>query len=375
SGPALKLLRERGVGVVLVGMGTIDAMEPKGQLHLGMKEKLLHTKDPRYSPAWIWGMSQMRGLTAATAEPAFFQPDKVVSTGGSKRGIATAAAGIHDNRFTGIVPVVAPPLGNPGTPAAIIGTEPSWINGVDAAFLNSVDPGVRKSLEDRRDRREDTRLTLSEVNQQRWKPAEVKELSQILWNASRITAYLDEVNRRGLEYFYCVGTNDSVTPALLQLGRKYPDFPVYIVPGGQHGGPRDAGFTRHVTDEPGVVQNFESFCLHHFFGLRGLPDTPQISAEMKDGYLVVRTLYEGSSPLKENLLSWSYDRHAPYCLPFEYDKWESTEMQAEDHNTYSARIPLPAKVLSIQFLSTHVDWENGIPFFVSSPLSERKVFP
>ncbi|MCB1092313.1 MAG: hypothetical protein KDL87_12330, partial [Verrucomicrobiae bacterium] len=74
GGAMLKLLNERGVGVVLIGMGTIDAMEPVGKLHLGMREQLLKTKDARYTPAWIWGMSDMRALTAAMAEPAVFQP-------------------------------------------------------------------------------------------------------------------------------------------------------------------------------------------------------------------------------------------------------------------------------------------------------------
>jgi hypothetical protein len=95
SGAMLRLLKEQGVGVVLVGMGTIDAMKPVGQLHLGMKAQLLRTKDARFTPAWIWGLSDMRGLTAAIAEKDAFQPSKVLATGGSKRGIGAAAAGIH----------------------------------------------------------------------------------------------------------------------------------------------------------------------------------------------------------------------------------------------------------------------------------------
>src|SRR3954453_13370270 len=64
TGATLRLLKEHGVGVVLVGMGTIDAMQPAGTLHLGMQEHLLQTKDARFTPAWIWGLSDMRGLTA-----------------------------------------------------------------------------------------------------------------------------------------------------------------------------------------------------------------------------------------------------------------------------------------------------------------------
>ncbi|MCG8600054.1 MAG: PhoPQ-activated pathogenicity-related family protein [Verrucomicrobiales bacterium] len=108
-----RLLKEDSVGIVLIGMGTIDAMEPKGTLHNGMREHLLKTKNPRYTPAWIWGMSQMRALTSALTEPEYFQPQKVLTTGGSKRGVAAAVAGIHDERFSAILPVVAPPMETP----------------------------------------------------------------------------------------------------------------------------------------------------------------------------------------------------------------------------------------------------------------------
>jgi len=64
----------------------------------------------------------MRGLTTAMAESDYFRPEKVLATGGSKRGIGSAIAGIHDDRFTAFLPVVAPPFGNPGD-VFIQGTE------------------------------------------------------------------------------------------------------------------------------------------------------------------------------------------------------------------------------------------------------------
>ena len=116
AGAMLRLIKENGVGVALIGMTTVDAMEPVGKLDVGMKEHFLKTKDARYTPAWIWGMSDMRALTAAAAEKEVFQPVKVLATGASKRGVATAAAGIGDDRFTAILPVAAPILDSPGGP-------------------------------------------------------------------------------------------------------------------------------------------------------------------------------------------------------------------------------------------------------------------
>ena len=108
SGAKLRLLKEQGVGLVFIGMVPIDAMEPVGKLHLMMEDHFIRTKDTRYTPAWIWGISDMRALTTAMAEKEVFQPKKVLATGGSKRGVATAAAGIADDRITAIMPVVAP---------------------------------------------------------------------------------------------------------------------------------------------------------------------------------------------------------------------------------------------------------------------------
>jgi hypothetical protein len=370
SGPELKLLQEKGVGVVLVGMSTIETMLPVGQLHLGMKEQLLKTKDVRFSTAWIWGMSQMRGLTAAEAEPKYFQPRKVIATGGSKRGIATAVAGIHDDRFTGIMPVVAPPLGNPGTPTGVLGTEPEWIAGKDRRFLETVDAGIRRSLLERDERREATRLTLAEVTAEGWTEKEISDLSDRLWDASRITNHLAALKKRGLAFFYNVGTNDSVAPNLLGLGQEFPDFPIYIVPGGQHGGPADAGFTRRVTLQPEVVQNFDTFCRAHFFGERAMPHSPEMKSVKKGDRILVTVSLPKGAKIEESKLSWSFNRHDPYCLPFEYDRWETIELQPSGKNNWSAEIPLPADVRSIQFLSTHVDRENGLPFAISSPLKE-----
>ena len=85
----------RSVGFVLVGIGPIEAMAPAEELNDEMNRRFLASKgDARYSPAWIWGMSYMRALTAALTEQAAFQPERVGVSGGSKRGVASAACGI-----------------------------------------------------------------------------------------------------------------------------------------------------------------------------------------------------------------------------------------------------------------------------------------
>ena len=74
SGAKLRLLKEHGVGLVFIGCVPIDTMEPVGKLHTMMEERFIQTKDTRYTPAWIWGISDMRALTTAMAEKDVFQP-------------------------------------------------------------------------------------------------------------------------------------------------------------------------------------------------------------------------------------------------------------------------------------------------------------
>jgi hypothetical protein len=322
SGSALRLANEKGVGVVLVVMGDIDAMVPAGMLRTGMKTHLLETRSPRYSSAWIWGMRQMRGLTAAVVEKERFMPAKVVSSGCSKRGIASAVA------------------------------------------------GIRKSLELRFARRESTRLTLEQVAVKRWTASDIETLSDRLCDASRITAYLSSIKHRGLDNFYNVGTNDSVMPALLELGERYPHFPIYIVPGGQHGGPADAGFSRRVTIQPEVVHNLEAFCRYHFFGEGRIPQSPKISSKREGSFLVVTVRLPENIATTDNQLSWSFDRHQPYTLAFEYDEWESRPLESAGKGLFQARIAIPESVESIQYVSTLKQPGGSRPFAFSSPLRE-----
>lgn len=79
TGAKLRLVKEHGVGLVFIGMVPITDMEPVGQLHKMMEDHFLKTKDTRYTPAWIWGISDMRALTAAVAEKDVFQPQKVLT--------------------------------------------------------------------------------------------------------------------------------------------------------------------------------------------------------------------------------------------------------------------------------------------------------
>lgn len=375
NGVARTLLKEHGVGVVLVGMGTIETMKPSGQLHLGMRQQLLDTKDVRYSAGWIWGMSQMRGLTAAIAESAYFQPEKVLATGGSKRGIGSAIAGIHDDRFTAILPVVAPPLGNPGG-VFVQGTEPESLKAADQRFYNDLDagkrgldPSIKTVLLDRAKRWANTRITLEQARKAGWSETDIAEIENRVRDFSHIVNYLPEVAQRRLEFFYNVGTNDSVTPGLLELGTRVPRFPLYIVPGGQHGGPSTAGFTRRVTIQPEVTQNLMSFARFHFFRERSFIQAPTVETHWNESnqVLIVTAEFKSKVQPQKNNLWWCVDKSEPYTLASQYDTWESVPLRSLGGGKYAGRIEFAAKPQRLDVVTVHTQVENELPLTISSP--------
>ncbi len=378
----LKLIQDDGVGVVLIGMGTIDAMQPKGELHHAMRQKLLETKDVRYTPVWIWGASQMRALTAAMTEPKFFQPEKVLATGGSKRGVASAVAGIVDDRFTAIVPIVAPMLGNPGSATFVNGNEPRELVEIDKQFYAdlaagklTIDPAAEKPLRERAVRRATQRISLQQAIDAGWTESDIDTITDRVWDISRITNHMSLVKERGLDVFYNVGTNDSVSPSLLELGNQYPDFPVCIIAGGQHGGPTGAGFDRQVPKLPEIDQNFYSFTRHHFFGHRSFPSPPKIDGQWdpKTQTLSVTVSMADDRKPQQNEVWWCIDRSKPHTLPFEYDRWESATLDQVVGGGYRASIPFQGTPKRIDFLSLHVDAENDLPIKFSSPY--QRVLP
>ena len=375
KGVALELVKEHGVGIIMVGMGTVETMKPTNTLHLGMREQFLRTKDIRYTTAWVWGLSQMRGLTAAIAESDAFRPTKVLATGGSKRGIASAVAGIHDDRYTAIMPIVAPPLGNPGG-VSVLGTGSREIDEANRRFLRNIgagrselDTSVKGVLEDRANRRANTRVTIEQAKKAGWTEDEMRQANDTVWDASRIVDYLPQLKTRGLEFFYNVGTNDSVSPALLELGKRWADFPINIVPGGQHGGPATAGYTRRVTIQPEVESNLRSFASSHFFGSQAVFEAPQVVGSWNESFKVFDVLVrfpDGSEP-DSNELWWALDKSEPFTLSFEYDSWDSISLKQMGKSVYIGRISFVKKPDRLDFLTTHTLMKDGLSWTRSSP--------
>jgi hypothetical protein len=225
-------------------------------------------------------------------------------------------------------------------------------------------------LTDRDERRANERLTLAQVRAAGWSEAEIAAINSRAWDICRAASHLASVRKRGLEIFYNVGANDSVSPALVELGERFPDFPVYIVPGGQHGGPKDSGFTRQVPSQSEVENNLHTFALHHFFGARPLVAAPRLATKWNKGTRTLQVTVrfpDGTEP-QRNELSWSVNRHAPYTLAFEYDSWQSAPLMRTGKSTFTGEIKLASNTQTLELLSTHTHTTKDLPLTVSSPL-------
>jgi hypothetical protein len=368
AGAKLRLLKEHGVGLVFVGMVPITDMEPVGRLHLLMEEHFVRTKDTRYTPAWIWGLSDMRALTAAMAEPEVFQPRRVLATGGSKRGVGAAAACIADDRITAMMPVVAPIIDSPGGPY-VEGTQDPVITRMNETFIAGMTSETgRQAMLVRQKARSDERLTLESVKAAGWSDAEIKDASSLAWEVCRTTHHLDALKKRGVDILYCQGSNDNVSPGLIELGEKFPGLPVYIMPGGQHGGAREAGFTKPVNSQADVDENLYAFAMHHFFDTRRLIASPRLEARPDSGLKrcqVSVTFPDGAEP-QANELYWSVNRHPDYSILMEFDVWQSVPLKADGKGAYSAEVILEKGAKTVDFISVHRHQEAGVTLTVSS---------
>jgi hypothetical protein len=375
SGAMLRLLKE-GVGVALIGMTQVDSMEPAG-LDVGMKAHFLKSKDARFTPAWIWGISDMRALTAAAAEKDVFQPVKVLATGGSKRGVATAAAGIGDDRFTAIMPVVAPIIDPPGGPY-VEGMRPAAITQANEQFLADIRAGKfpyvaaagADALATREKIRADERITLKEARDAGWTDEEMKAACTLAWEVCRTTNYLPALQKRGVEIFYNEGANDNVGPGLLDLCKRFPKLPIYVVPGGQHGAGKEAKFTKMVGNLPEVDENLYAFAQHHFFNARPMVAPPDVTQHWDAAArrLNVTVVFPDKAEPQKNELWWSINRHPDYTLQMEYDAWQSAPMRRTGPATFVGEVTLESKPDTLDFVTVHEHTANGSTLTLSGPL-------
>ena len=130
---------------------------------------------------------------------------------------------------------------------------------------------------------------------------------------------------------------------MLELGRRFPDLPIYVVPGGQHGGAKAAGFVKQVGSLPEVDENLYAFAQHHFFHARPMLAEPKVTQhwDKVTHRLQVTVTFPDKAEPQKNDLWWAVNRHPDYTLAMEYDPWESAPMHQTGPATYAGEATFP----------------------------------
>jgi hypothetical protein len=361
-----RALLPRGVAFVHVGMAAIDQMEPAGKLAEEMNARFLKTRDVRYTPPWLWGLTYMRAVTVALTEDKVFKAGKVGATGGSKRGLASAAAATWDDRVTAIVPMVAP-----------VYSEPQYNQSypdLDEQYLRLAEEGNTALQRD-----EVARLRAIRANKARywlgkadflkagWTQEDIDQSARRLGELHLALHNVPKWDRRGVVYFFQLGTNDNVTPRLADLYEKYPRFSSFVVPGGQHG-TDGVGNQKRTPTLPEVKANSLAVFSNHFFGDRPRMRTPKLSFERQKGRVRVEVTFDKEPLAQTGTLYWSLDRPPEGSLPYEHSPWKSAPMKRTGERTWTGDIALPPGTRTIELVSVHSDNVNGMSMYVSSPL-------
>jgi hypothetical protein len=177
-----------------------------------------------------------------------------------------------------------------------------------------------------------------------------------------------------VEIFYIEGSNDNVSPGLLELGRRFPQLPVSVIPGGQHGGAKAAGFLKQVGSLPEIEATLYAFAQHHFFGTRPMIAPPQVTHrwDKSTHRLQVTVAFPDKAEPQKNELWWSVNRQPDYTHAMEYDLWQSTPLRQTGPATYTGETVLPAAPATLDFITVHQHTANGSTLTLSSPYLRAK---
>jgi hypothetical protein len=203
----------------------------------------------------------------------------------------------------------------------------------------------------------------------------MKAAGTLAWEVCRTTNYLPALQKRGLEIFYNEGSNDNVSPGLREVGRQFPNLPMYVVPGGQHGGAKAAGFVKQVGSLPEVDENLYAFAQHHFFQSRPMVAPPKVTQHW-DGAthrLQVTVAFPDKAEPQKNDLWWSVNRHPDYTLAMEFDPWDCASMHQTGPGTFAGEAVLPETPRTLDFITVHQHAANGSTLIISSPMLRAEI--
>ena len=145
------------------------------------------------------------------------------------------------------------------------------------------------------------------------------------------------------------------------------------MPGGQHGGAKEAGFTKPVASQPDVDENLYAFATHHFFGTRRLIAPPKLETkwEKASGRVSIRVTFPDGAEPQSNEVFWSVNRHPDYTMHMEFDTWQSAPLRRTGAATFEGEASVEAGASTLDVITVHRHQEAGTTLTISSP--ERRL--
>jgi hypothetical protein len=364
--PGIDRLLAGGVGHVRTKISVIESY-PDGKKAAAISNALLsRTKDYRYTRFWIWGMTMMRAATAALAEEQYMKPGKIAAYGGSKNGLSPAMALIHDDRFTGIHPNVAPPNESP-----YLSGDPVLLREVADAnhrFFTAFDAGNIQVPFNREwyvfnsyGRTPAAMLKVSMTED--LTEEDVYRCMRQINKVSFVSLHHDRLEDRGCEFLFDLGSHDNVTPALTYLGEKYPEIPVCIHPNGGHG-QQGKGLLPFAPANDNQV----AFMSNHFFGNRPMMKSPVVRYEKRETSITVEVSFTDSPPADTGKIFWMFDRDpggsAGY-VAFYFKHFK--DMNRVNKRSWKAEIELNSTASTVDFFTFHSNTIGNMPAHISCP--------
>ncbi|NQT74373.1 MAG: hypothetical protein HQ553_16650 [Chloroflexi bacterium] len=340
------------VGVVYTQVQSLNEYRPN--LEAEMFGYFLEAGDMRYTPAWIWGMIEMRAITAVLEETEHFSPGKIGAFGYSKNGFAPAVALIQDDRVSAILAENAPAYVSPlrvfePEAVAAIKSANEWFFG--ALESGEIDPGEHSSNWYSWNVYGTTGADLDDLARQAgWSDAEILWAAKEMWGEVIVSENWDQIMARNAKVLYIAGTHDWVLYDILWGAQNHPEVPILYEPNGGH------SQIPH-SQSPMIDQTREAFFMNHFFGGPPLLEPPASSWEIIGDELHVTVRFENGPQPETGRIFWIHDRYPGGSAPYLWEmipEEQTLEMTFDPGGlAWTVAVPLDPEASTIEFFTNH----------------------
>jgi len=341
-----------GVGVVYTRVTPLN--DYRQGLEAEMFGHFLEAGNMRFTPAWIWGMIEMRAITAVLEETEHILPGKIGAFGYSKNGFAPAVALIHDDRVSAILAVNAPAYASPlrvFEPEAVAAVEAAneWFFG--ALESGEIDPGEHSRNWYFSNVYGTTGADLDDLAKQAgWSDEEILWAAKEMWDEVIVSENWGQIMARNAKVLYIAGTHDWVLYDILWGAQNHPEVPILYEPNGGH------SQVSH-SQAPMIDQTKEAFFMNHFFGGLPLLEPPMSNWEIVGDELHVTVTFETGPQPDTGRIFWIYDRYpggsAPYLWKMILEE-QTLEMTFDPVDlTWTVAVPLDPEASTIEFFTNH----------------------